>query len=211
MPKVSRPANTPSPLFVPPKGARKGVRTRLKILESAFQCISRDGYYRTTFQTIADRAGVSQPLVVRAFSNRDGIFLAVAHHLLELAIVNTESRLAAASPATPLERVKTYFDVSIDMLSEQPDLARFYMNTYYLSTYERAVRALNSQVRARAVERLTNLLAGASKLRRRLEVAQSLHDYLIGFLLNTIASGTKWDRAAIHRTLTYVFLSRLKQ
>src|SRR4051794_36157433 len=72
-------------LFTAPEPLRKGERTRLKLIESAFLSIARDGYYRTTFQTIADRAKVSQPLVVKAFRTRENIFPVVCGHLLELA------------------------------------------------------------------------------------------------------------------------------
>lgn len=196
-------------LFEIPSGSRKGERTRIKLLESAFQCIARDGYYRTTFQTIADRAGVSQPLVVRAFRTREAIFPTVAKYLLAEATRATEARLATTEAVALAARIEAYFDVSVDMLRAQPDLARFYVNLYYLAAYDEQVRALYVIIRRQAVTRLTTLLKPAGP-ERPSEIAASLHDLLTGHILNVIAAGGKWNKPALKRSLRATVLRSLQ-
>lgn len=188
---------------------RKGERTRIKLLESAFLGIARDGYYRTTFQTIADRAGVSQPLVVRAFRTREAIFPTVAEHLLEQAVRATEARMSRAAAADAPARIEAYFEVSVDMLRAQPDLARFYVNLYYLAAYDEKVRALYTAIRRQAVARLASLIKGATSDRPS-EIAASLHDLLTGHILNVIAAGGKWNKPALKRSLRATVLRGLR-
>jgi len=195
-------------LFQAEPGARKGERTRIKLLESAFLGIARDGYYRTTFQTIADRAGVSQPLVVRLFRTREEIFPTVAGHLLELATEATEARLSEAEDLDLGAKLEAYFEVSVDILRAQPDLARFYVNIYYLASYDERVRAFYTTIRRQALSRLSGWLK-ASGAERPNELAAALHDLLSGHILNVIAAGGKWNKPALKRGLRTLVLKGL--
>ncbi len=185
-----------SGFFEAPKDLRKGERTRLRVLECAFLSIAREGYYRTTFQTIADRVGLSQPLIVRIFGSRETIFSTVAQHLLEKAIVQTEKRLQKVREKSVAKRLETYFEVSLEMVASDPDLAKFYMNLYYLATYDASTRKLISGIRSTAVNRIAGLLQThetPKKSREHLELAESLHTFLVGTILHTIAVGDPWD------------------
>lgn len=203
MPKTS--------LFTIDPTLRKGQRTQLRIIQAAFACIARDGYYRTTFQTIADQAQLSQPLIVKAFGTRENIFPTVAGHLLGLATVLTNDRIALLKAEGTEKKIEAYFDVSLEMMRDNPDLVLFYMNIYYLSTYDRAIRAFNLKMRKQAMNRLIELLREHPRLARaRAEKLQahaaSLHDYLVGSILNGVALHEKLDlermRVGLRLTLT---------
>ncbi|MGE3682222.1 MAG: TetR/AcrR family transcriptional regulator [Bdellovibrionales bacterium] len=197
-----------------PLDLRKGARTRLKVIDSAYRCIARDGYYRTTFQTIADHAKVSQPLVVKIFVSRENIFPMVAAHLLQQAILRTEARLQAGQAITVAQKLETYYEVSLDMLEADPDLPNFYINLYYLSTYDPKTREINQAIRKGALDRIEGFLMGSPKVQRRRDlslrrIATGLHDLLTGSILNCVALGSDWDKPALLKNLRVSFLDGL--
>lgn len=53
-----------------------GVRTR-EIMDAARACFLQFGYAKTSMDDIAKRAGISRPLLYRAFKNKEAIFAAV--------------------------------------------------------------------------------------------------------------------------------------
>ena len=61
---------------------RKSVQTRLAILEAAIECLDRDGYTRTTMQSIASRAGVSRGAMLHHYATRQDLIGAVIDYTL---------------------------------------------------------------------------------------------------------------------------------
>ena len=159
---------------------RKGERTRLKILAASYRCIVELGYYRTTFQTIADQANVSQPLVVKTFKARENIFFTTAMSVLQAAMAETESRLKKQNPRNLKKALQCYFDVSVDMINQTPDLGKFYLNLHYLAAYEQPIKKLNLSIRQNAVMRLEGLISEFTdspiSKKKKLVLAEALHD-----------------------------------
>jgi len=183
MPRTLKPSVE---LFPVAKDLRKGQRTRIHILKAAFECMARDGYYRTTFQTIADYTNLSQPLIVKVFGSRENIFPVVAEALLTRATQLTEGHLESLKSKSSASKMEAYFEISLKMLQAHPLLAKFYINIYYLATYEPRIRKFNQIMRTQALERLTKLLGDQHR-------AEMVHNQLTGFILNAISLGTPLD------------------
>src|SRR5437773_5759148 len=60
----------------PPK-RRKRERTRERLLEAAVDVIRAKGFYKTTLEDVARRAGLTRGAIYGNFKNRDELFLAV--------------------------------------------------------------------------------------------------------------------------------------
>lgn len=202
-----------SPLFSTPAELRKGERTRLHVLESAFLCIARDGYYRTTFQTIANHARLSQPLIVKMFGTREAIFPTVATYLLKVATEATVIRVRDVPIVSLRQKIEAYFEVSLELMIQNPDLAKFYMNIYYLASYDPSIRKFNQAMRAQAITRLEGFLREGEKQKHSVaenrHLATALHDYLTGSILNTISLATPWDKKRVLKNLHATFFAGL--
>ena len=60
-----------------PKGDKRE-RTRAKLIDATRSLIREQGYYRTTLEAIAERAGMTTGAIYGNFKNRDELFIAVA-------------------------------------------------------------------------------------------------------------------------------------
>lgn len=67
-----------------PSRAQQGEATRARILFAARQRFASDGYERATIRAIASDAGIDPSLVMRYFSNKQGLFVAAAEIDLRL-------------------------------------------------------------------------------------------------------------------------------
>lgn len=169
-----------------PAEARKGERTRRHVIESAYLGIARDGYYRTTFQSIADRAKISQPLVVKIFGSKNKIFPVVAQEIFGVATVLTVEHLRKISTKSSRQRLEAYLEVTTSLFLDNPDLGAFYMNLYSLAAYDLEIQKILTAMRSQALGRLQELLGHA-------EDAVRFHDQLTGAILTTIALGENWS------------------
>ena len=68
-------APQPGPTGAPPSGKRE--RTRAKLIDSAIQVIRERGFYRTTLEEVAKRAGMTRGAIYGNFRDKDELFLAV--------------------------------------------------------------------------------------------------------------------------------------
>ncbi len=76
---------------------KKSEQTYEKILDASLSSLSKYGDRGTTFQTIADLAGVSQPLVSKYFKTREAVLPIVIEKYLSTAgwyIQNIHSKLS---------------------------------------------------------------------------------------------------------------------
>lgn len=67
-----------------PSARRSGANTRASILAAARQQFAAQGYERATIRAIAAEAGIDPALVMRHFTNKEGLFLAAAEFDLRL-------------------------------------------------------------------------------------------------------------------------------
>jgi len=178
----------------------KGQLTRQRLIEGAFRCIARDGLLATTFQSIADETGYSQPLVVRYFGTKEEIFPTTIRYFVDLARIKTEKALKNRATSTrALDLLKIYLEVSFEIFLSSRDLRAFYLSIYGHSPYEETVRIINQEIRAHAVARIGHILKrGMESDDFHFEIpiddmARAIHSALTGALMNWILDDHEYD------------------
>ncbi|MBB2946411.1 AcrR family transcriptional regulator [Actinoplanes lutulentus] len=85
---------------MPAPGSReKSDKRRQAVLEAAVSCFARKGFYGTTTNEIAERAGISQPYLYRLFANKQTLFAHAVFHVSELMTTTIAAHIAEAGPA----------------------------------------------------------------------------------------------------------------
>jgi len=89
---------------------------RTSVVAVAMSEFARGGYEGTSTESIARRAGVSQPYLFRLFPNKRAIFLAAA----ELCMARTrDTFLRAAEGAPPEEAYRAMAEAYLNLISDQ--------------------------------------------------------------------------------------------
>jgi AcrR family transcriptional regulator len=91
-----------------------------QILQVASEIFGTDGYAATSIQTVAERAGISKPLVYNYFGSKEGLFLACLDRAGT--IVADEIERIAQGDAVGVERGMRTLDGMFTILEPQPYL-----------------------------------------------------------------------------------------
>jgi AcrR family transcriptional regulator len=91
-----------------------------QILAVASEIFGTEGYAATSIQTVAERAGISKPLVYNYFGSKEGLFLACLEHAGT--IVADEIERIAQGDAVGVERGMRTLDGMFRILEPQPYL-----------------------------------------------------------------------------------------
>ena len=166
---------------------RSGDKKKEYILRITMSCIADLGLEKTTFQAIADRAGISQPLVVYHLKTRENIFAEVFQYLLDASLAVTEA--AISKPETATERLEAYIETSMHFFRSAPAIAPVYVAFYYLSSFHPQYKMMNDKLKAEATQRILNIIAqglgsGEFKTSNPALVAKLIHTSITGLLLN---------------------------
>lgn len=182
----------------------RGDKTRLKVIEASMACLSKFGIEGTTFQSIADEARISQPLVVYHFKNKGAIFTTVMNHILDTALVETQEALSLRTSAA--EQLLTYFDVSLQFVRANSAIMHVYILFYYQSSFREEFRRMNDILKMEATERVLGIIAlgmgsGEFKVDDPVTAAKMIHVYLTGLILNlaTEKNDPKRDQLLLRR------------
>lgn len=117
-------------------------RKRQKLLEAAIRVVRREGP-AVSMDEIAHEAGVTKPIVYRAFGDREGLTRAVADHFAnELA---TALQRSIASAPNDRERVRGAIDTYLSFIEREPSIVRFLVHRS-LETVEQTGIALSGFV-----------------------------------------------------------------
>jgi TetR/AcrR family transcriptional regulator len=102
---------------------RRRTRTRAALLDAAERAFMRDGYHAVRMETLADEADVSVGSIYNLFSNKAGLYLAVAERATELFTEYLERAYAVSE--SPLEQVMACGDAYLRFHLEHPGAFRF--------------------------------------------------------------------------------------
>jgi AcrR family transcriptional regulator len=168
------------------RAGTKGDLTKQKIIRAAMYCLAKHGDRDTTFQRIADKCNLSQPLVVHYFKKRDKIFPTVLATMLERARWETVEHLITMN--SPREKLAGYLAVSLRIFRE-PMVASIYMTLYNFAAINPRYRDINSNIKKVAVARVADILEDGIKkgVFKKVDVpivAKIIHNNLTGLLLN---------------------------
>src|ERR1700716_4004167 len=132
---------------------------REEIIEAAGREFAIAGLHGTSTEAIAERAGVSQPYVVRLFGTKKALFLAVANRAFER--VAAAFRAAAVGDG-PQERLQHMGAAYIALLRDRDELAL--QLQLYAAAYDPEIRACVA-TRFAQLHELCGELSGAEPTR----------------------------------------------
>ena len=141
---------------------------RLQITAAAAIEFARRGVEGATTDRIAERAGVSQPYVVRLFGTKKALFLAVANRAFERI---AEAFRSAATGETVEERLESMALAYLKLLQDRDELAL--QLQLYAAAYDPEIRACVA-TRFAQLHELCQELSGADPARLRQFMAQGM-------------------------------------
>jgi AcrR family transcriptional regulator len=141
---------------------------RIEITAAAAIEFGRRGLEGATTDRIAERAGVSQPYVVRLFGTKKALFLAVALHAFERI---AEAFRAGVSGDTVEERLDSMALTYLGLLRDRDELSL--QLQLYAAAYDPEIRECVS-TRFAELHELCGELSGADPARLRAFIAQGM-------------------------------------
>lgn len=112
---------------------------RDRLLTGAAEAVAEKGYAATSVADILRRAGVSRTTFYQLFDDKLDCFLAanrMASEVVSTVIADEMSRLEAAGPLTPIERLDRLLAGYLETLVEFPVLARVFLVEVYAAGSE---------------------------------------------------------------------------
>jgi AcrR family transcriptional regulator len=165
---------------------------RTEIAAAAAIEFARRGLDGATTDRIAERAGVSQPYVVRLFGTKKALFLVVANRAFERV---AEAFRASAIGAGPEERLEHMGAAYVALLSDRDELAL--QLQLYAAAYDPEIRACVA-TRFAQLHELCAELSGAGPEQLRAFMAQGMLCNVAAALdMPQIAWDENWARARL--------------
>jgi TetR/AcrR family transcriptional regulator len=162
---------------------------RAEITAAAAIEFARRGLDGATTDRIAERAGVSQPYVVRLFGTKKALFLAVANRAYERI---ADAFRASAEGDDPEQRLRSMGSAYVTLLADRDELAL--QHQLYAAAYDPEIRACVA-TRFAQLHELCAELSGASPERLRAFMAQGMLCNVAAALdIPEIASDEDWAR-----------------
>ncbi len=176
-----------------PLALSKGQATRQKLIQITIKLLAREGFANTSFQMIADAAGLKQGALFYHFSDKDELIRASIESVVLSSREYADRTVTVTDDA--MTRLRKYFSGYLTWISEEGASAQVFQLLFYMGANQPEFAALHSVIRTKAVDRLTGILHAG--IRERIFspqypvdlCAEILHDALLGALVNAAASG----------------------
>jgi AcrR family transcriptional regulator len=197
----------------PDREARHTAKRQM-LLEAAISVVRREGP-GASMESIAREAGITKPIIYRAFGDREGLTKAVADRFAEELYLELETAITKEVPDR--ERVRGAIDAYLAFVERDPQIARFLIQrrvwdveeTAVASTAfvrgigERVAQALGEALRARGLDSgaaepwafgIVGMvhLAGDMWIERRTMPREDLTEYLTSLVWDGMS---RFDRA----------------
>ncbi len=134
----------------------RGELQRVRIIETAIQCIASEGIDQTNIETIAKRMGTRRSHIAYYFKEADEIVQFSIQYIIRKA---TESVLQQVSRAgSPRQRLEAYMTANFDWGAQNEDFAAVMLLFYYYARIRPKYRAMQKQIMDTAIGRIAALL-----------------------------------------------------
>ncbi len=134
----------------------KGLKTHEKIMESAIQCLAGLGHANTTFQSIADHCGISQPLVVHYFKKRENVFPSVIDYLIRR--TQNALHIEVDRADSPTLQLRKFIRFSLLAVRADSNSAKVFLTLNFLAAFEDRFRDSSSQIKQMVSNELIEIL-----------------------------------------------------
>lgn len=183
---------------------KKGQNTYDNLVAAAVQSFSKFGDKGTTFQSIADLAGVSQPLVAKYFKTRDAVLPAAIDNFLSAVREQTLQSLEGIESGS--QQLKTYLKVTFNFFRNHPEHFRVYLLLHYYAGFDKKFLQINSEIKSAAVMRVKKMIEvgisqGEFKPCNTHLVAKVIHNSLVGNILGIVTESPTFTDIQLQKTI----------
>jgi AcrR family transcriptional regulator len=173
---------------------------RAQLLDVARQVFGTSGFHSVSMEEVAEKAGVTKPILYDHFSSKKELYLALLD--ADLAILHDMVKEALDSPLGNRERIRESFQAYFDFVDDQADGFRLLMQETVGA--ERDFRERIGQVRDQILSEVADLIVRESEGRLDRDHAEIVALALIG-MVEVVAqrnpSATAEKRRAVVDTL----------
>lgn len=97
---------------------------RERILLAAIECFGAFGYAGTSTRAVAERAGVSHPLLIYHCQSKDQLWLSAMEQLIGRYQQGLDARVASVAPGDPMARLRAFIEHFVEFSAQAPQLHR---------------------------------------------------------------------------------------
>lgn len=105
-------------------GRSSPAELRQRVLQAALECFGAFGFAGTSTRAVAERAGVSHPLLLYHFQSKDGLWRSTMEDVCGRYLYDLEARLSVADPANPAEGLRAFIENFVQFSARVPQLHR---------------------------------------------------------------------------------------
>jgi AcrR family transcriptional regulator len=113
------------------------------IFEAALHCFNENGYYRTSMDAIAERAGITKRGLYYHFKSKDELFIELFHHRGKKYFAQINSFIRDVED--PEERMRLFVRKGSQILQENEDFLRFFIEFMSIGTRKTEVRKVMTE------------------------------------------------------------------
>ncbi|MGE4232016.1 MAG: TetR/AcrR family transcriptional regulator [Bacteriovoracia bacterium] len=161
-----------------------------QIVEATIDILAEDGIDRLTFDVVADRCGVTRPLVRHYYKNRDELLDVVLKYIgvnMQHFIIESLKKTSKDAKLQFFQYVKAHFDWAVEFKKHlQIILYFFYRTSLYSEESRRKDRAVNIDLINVGFERIQELIREVSEKPLLPGVAKAVQNLLTGAIISTV-------------------------
>lgn len=139
----------------------KGLKTQEKVMQSAIYCLAHLGHASTTFQSIADHCGISQPLVVHYFKKRENVFPSVIDYLIRR--TQNAIHIEVDRLDSPTVQLQKFLRLSLLAVRLDAESAKVFLTLNFLAAFEDRYRDNSSRIKQMVSNELIEILVEGIK------------------------------------------------
>lgn len=192
---------------------KKGDRKKLEIIEAAIECLASEGIENTTFEAIAKRIETRRAHVAYHFKDKNMIFEAAINYILvayaqtlQEFVQKAEQKNALKGP--PQNLIEEYIKGAFHWSKKNPEHVSVFLLFYYLTTFQKNYRELNSRIRLDGQERIHYILSikmDLEKPKKELkEIASIIQNILSAKMVELFTTNYNSTKRAQEETIAVV-------
>lgn len=184
--------------------AYKGEETREKILSEAINLFSTQGFDQVSLKMIGDNIGISQSAVAQHFGTKRNIIFRVRE------VVTRSNQGFVDSKINPYDKaakqLTDYGFANLEWGFKNRKLAQIIVLTYYFSFMDKEFQDAQTNAVKLATDRVEKYVLSYFReksiedFKKTREIANSIHQYVLGLFVREIASQSKMPPPKILRS-----------
>lgn len=155
-----------------------------KILDSALQCISREGYARVSLRDIAKDAGVALSQLNYYFKNKEGLYRAVVEEISADYALKIEKSIQKMGTAK--EKLNSMTGFLTDIMHDKPETAVVLLDLVSMSIWNETFKSMLSGLFDDFSGLIKKYIIGDQALKRDGFSADAMSKAIVGALFGTI-------------------------